>query len=274
MTRRMTRRLILILGDQLTPRIAALDGADPARDVVLMAEVRAEAGYADHHKQKLALVFAAMRHFAAELRAAGWRVDYRPLTDDLPDLGRALADAVARHRPRMVIVTEPGEWRLWDAMQGWQAALGLPVLIRDDTRFLCSRDAFSNWAAGRKTLVMEHFYRHMRRQTGLLMAAGNPAGGRWNFDAENRQPPQDSLFCPRRRRARMIPSPPGCLTWSPANTPTISAVCAPSNGRSRAPGPRRRGMRFCAMPCPILAAIRMRCWPGGPGCITRFCRPI
>lgn len=196
MTRRMTRRLILILGDQLTPRIAALDGADPARDVVLMAEVRAEAGYADHHKQKLALVFAAMRHFAAELRAAGWRVDYRPLTDDLPDLGRALADAVARHRPRMVIVTEPGEWRLWDAMQGWQAALGLPVLIRDDTRFLCSRDAFSNWAAGRKTLVMEHFYRHMRRQTGLLMAAGNPAGGRWNFDAENRQPPQDSLFLP------------------------------------------------------------------------------
>ena len=66
-------RLILILGDQLSPGISSLRHADPARDTVLMAEVAAEAGYADHHKQKLVLVFSAMRHFAAELRAAGWR---------------------------------------------------------------------------------------------------------------------------------------------------------------------------------------------------------
>lgn len=72
------RRLILILGDQLTPRLSSFDGADPARDVVLMTEVTAETTYADHHKQKLALVFAAMRHFAGELRAAGWTVAIRP----------------------------------------------------------------------------------------------------------------------------------------------------------------------------------------------------
>ena len=192
----MSGRLILILGDQLSPAMAALAGADPARDVVLMAEVLAEARYVDHHKQKLALVFAAMRHFAEELRTAGWRVEYRRLDEGLPDLGTALEQAIARHRPAQVIVTEPGEWRLWQAMQGWGARFGLPVTICEDTRFLCSRTAFASWAAGRQTLVMEHFYRRMRRQTGLLMEGDQPAGGRWNFDAENRAPAQDSLFLP------------------------------------------------------------------------------
>ncbi|MBD3786771.1 MAG: cryptochrome/photolyase family protein [Sphingomonadales bacterium] len=192
----MSGRLILILGDQLSPAISSLAGADPARDVVLMAEVLAEARYVDHHKQKLALVFAAMRHFAKELRAAGWRVEYRRLDEGLPDLGTALEQAVARHDPAEVIVTEPGEWRLWQAMQGWSARLGRPVTLRDDTRFLCSRAGFAAWAKGRKTLVMEHFYRRMRRQTGLLMEGDQPAGGRWNFDAENRAPAEDSLFLP------------------------------------------------------------------------------
>ena len=192
----MTRNLILILGDQLSPGISALDGADPGRDIVLMAEVLAEARYVDHHKQKLALVFAAMRHFAQELRADGWRVDYRRLDDGLPDLAAAVEDAIARHAPDEIIVTAPGEWRLWQEMQGWRQRLGLPVTIREDHRFLCSREAFARWAAGRKTLVMEPFYRLMRRQTGFLMEGDQPAGGRWNFDAENRAPAQDSLFLP------------------------------------------------------------------------------
>ncbi|AUM75368.1 cryptochrome/photolyase family protein [Paracoccus jeotgali] len=192
----MTRRLVLILGDQLTPGISSLLGGDKSRDVILMAEVAAEAAYADHHKQKLALVFAAMRHFAQELRQAGWQVDYRKLTEGLPDLESALADAIAAHDPETVVITEPGEWRLWDTMQGWEARLHRPILIRDDSRFLCSRDAFANWAADRKTLVMEHFYRVMRRQTGLLMQEDQPAGGVWNLDAENRNPPRDSLFLP------------------------------------------------------------------------------
>lgn len=192
----MSGALILILGDQLSPGMSSLAGADPRRDVALMAEVLAEAHYVDHHKQKLALVFAAMRHFAEELRAAGWRVDYRRLGEGLPDLETALEQAIARHDPDQLIVTEPGEWRLWQAMQAWHARFGLPVTLREDTRFLCSRTDFAAWAEGRKTLVMEHFYRLMRRKTGLLMKGDQPAGGRWNFDAENRAPAQDSLFLP------------------------------------------------------------------------------
>lgn len=192
----MSRNLILILGDQLSPAISSLAGAERQRDVVLMAEVLAEARYVDHHKQKLALVFAAMRHFAEELRAAGWQVDYRRIDERLPDLEAALKAAIARHAPAQIVVAEPGEWRLWQAMQGWHARFGLPVTLCDDDRFLCSRAEFAAWATGRKTFVMEHFYRLMRRRTGLLMEGGQPVGGRWNFDTENRAPAQDSLFLP------------------------------------------------------------------------------
>jgi deoxyribodipyrimidine photolyase-related protein len=181
--------LRFILGDQLTREVAALDGLDPAQDVVLMAEVADETTYVPHHKQKIALILSAMRHFAAELRAEGIAVDYVRL-DDPVNTGSftgELLRAAARHGPERVVVTEPGEWRVLEMMRGWPSASGLPVEIREDRRFLCPRGRFARWAQGRRDLRMEFFYREMRRQTGLLMDGDEPVGGRWNFDAENRR---------------------------------------------------------------------------------------
>ena len=195
------RHLILILGDQLSPTLASLADADPARDVILMAEVMAEATYVRHHKQKIAFIFSAMRHFAEELRAQGFTVRYTCLDD--PDnagsLRGELRRAVEALQPEAVIVTEPGEWRLLDDMKGWRQLLALPVEIRPDARFVCSHAEFRAWAEARRELTMEFFYREMRRKTGLLMEGDQPAGGRWNYDADNRKPAQPDLLRPRRR---------------------------------------------------------------------------
>lgn len=188
----MTSRVILILGDQLSLSLAALREGDPAHDIVLMAEVAAEASYADHHKQKLALVFAAMRHFANELRSAGWHVIYRSIDENLPDLFTALRDT----SPKEVLLVAPAEWRLQDEAQGWHNRLDCPVTLLEDDRFLCTTKEFGRWADGRKQLVMEHFYRHMRRRTGLLMEGDQPTGGQWNYDADNRKPANNDLFLP------------------------------------------------------------------------------
>ena len=69
------------MGDQLTPAISSLRDASPAETILLMAEVAEEAGYVPHHRKKLAFLFSAMRHFAEEMRAQGWRVDYVRLDD-------------------------------------------------------------------------------------------------------------------------------------------------------------------------------------------------
>lgn len=191
--------LVFVLGDQLTPSLPALAGADPRTSVVLLAEVAAEANYVAHHRQKLVFVFSAMRHFAAALRRAGWRVDYVALddADNTGTLGGELERAVARHRPRRVRTTAAGEWRVRAMQRGWQRTLGVPVDIHPDTRFLCDEEAFAAWANGRRALRMEFFYRQMRRATGLLMDGEAPAGGRWNFDAANRRPaPRGARFEP------------------------------------------------------------------------------
>ncbi|NKC34219.1 cryptochrome/photolyase family protein [Falsiroseomonas selenitidurans] len=202
--------LRLVLGDQCSHAIAALAGIDPARDLVLLAEVRSECTYVPHHKQKIALVLSAMRHFAAALAARGLRVRHVALDD--PSNTQTLAGEVARaardHGAARIICTHPGEWRVLQDMRGWQDATGLPVEIREDGRFLCSLDRFRAWAAGRRQLRMEYFYREMRRESGLLMQGPDePAGGAWNYDAENRAALPAGTMPPTPRRF-----PPDALT--------------------------------------------------------------
>jgi deoxyribodipyrimidine photolyase-related protein len=190
--------LRFVLGDQLSRGLSALSDLDREADVVLMAEVAEETTYVPHHPKKVAFILSAMRHFAGALEQDGVTVDYVTL-DDPANTGSftgELTRAVARHRPDRVVVTEPGEYRVERAMSGWEADLGLPVEIRVDDRFLCSRQEFESWANGRKQLVMEFFYREMRKRTGILMDGKEPMGGEWNFDKENRKKPPKTLEVP------------------------------------------------------------------------------
>jgi deoxyribodipyrimidine photolyase-related protein len=184
-------RLVLILGDQLSEEIAALREADREADTVVMAEVMDEASYVPHHPKKIAFIFAAMRKFARRLGEEGWRVRYTRLDDpentgSIPgELIRA-ADATGASE---VLATEPGEFRLIAALE----ECPVPVHQFPDGRFLCSHAEFEDWAGGRKELRMEWFYREMRRKTGLLMEGDKPAGGKWNYDHENRKPAPDEV---------------------------------------------------------------------------------
>jgi deoxyribodipyrimidine photolyase-related protein len=194
--------LRVVLGDQLSNDLPALSDLDPKRDVVLMMEVRDEGTYVPHHKQKIVLILSAMRLFADELRSRGVTVDYVTL-DDPANTGSFTGEvkrAVARHRPDRIVATEPGEWRVQTAIEVWSAMFGVPVEIREDTRFFASRARFRAWAKGRTTWRMEHFYREMRREHGLLMDEGRPAGGEWNYDAENRKRLSARVSLPERRR--------------------------------------------------------------------------
>ena len=190
--------LRVVLGDQCSAGLSALEGLDAAEDVVLMAEVMAECTYVKHHQKKIVLVLSAMRHFAAALRARGVRVDYVALDDpaNTQSLRGEVVRAVGRHGVVEVVATECGEWRLDQDMRGWEAAVGVAVDIRDDTRFLCRKREFRAWAAGRRGLRMEFFYREMRRRYGVLMDEGAPAGGQWNYDPENRKPLPKGLVPP------------------------------------------------------------------------------
>lgn len=191
-------KLCLILGDQLSRSLSSLEDLDPERDQILMCEVRDEATYVKHHKKKIALIFSAMRHFAKELVDDGYRVCYVKY-DDPNNTGSLLGEVTrlaSENTFSEIVITASGEFRLQTQMANWAVKLKLPVLIKEDRRFLCSPEEFAAWAKGRKQLRMEYFYREMRRKHSILMNHNEPIGGQWNFDAENRKPPASGLQVP------------------------------------------------------------------------------
>ena len=196
------KTLRLILGDQLSDSVSALADLDVAGDVVLLAEVRDEATYVKHHKQKIALVFAAMRQFGIRLAARGATVRYVRIDDpaNAGSIAGELDRAIRALKPDRIVMTECGEWRLAEALAAWAEESPIPVERRDDDRFICSHRRFQRWAEDKRQLRMELFYREMRRETGLLMDGDQPEGGRWNFDTENRKRLPKGLATPARQR--------------------------------------------------------------------------
>ncbi|MDM7860863.1 cryptochrome/photolyase family protein [Alteromonas sp. ASW11-36] len=192
--------LRLVLGDQLSRSISCLQGIDKKRDIVLMAEVKSEATYVKHHKQKIAFLFSAMRHFAKSLKDDGFNVlyiDYHH-DDNRGSLEAQVIWALEQHDLDEVIVTHPGEYRLWQAMCEWEKSLGVTVSMQEDNRFLVPQSFFDDWAKGKKQLRMEFFYREVRKHTGYLVNDGEPEGGKWNYDAQNREPMPSDKDVPAR----------------------------------------------------------------------------
>ena len=183
------RRLVIVLGDQLSPGGAALADLDLGQDRIWMCEAAAEATQVPSHKARTVLFLSAMRHFRDALLAAGLPVRYRALdTHGDATLGQGLRDDLRELAPAEVWVTRPGEHRVQAELEGVCAAAEVPLRVLEDDRFIATPGDFRAWAGQRKTLVMEHWYRHLRKREAVLMQGGEPVGGRWNLDTENRKP--------------------------------------------------------------------------------------
>ena len=193
------RTLVVVLGDQLDLDAAAFDGFDPEQDAVWMAEVNEESNHVWSGKQRIALFLAAMRHFAQALHAAGRPLHYTRLDD--PGNGGTLAAelqaAIEELAPQRLLMTAPGDWRVWQSLKAAAESSGRALEVCEDRHFYTTVREFSAHAKGRKALRLEYFYRALRQRHGVLMQdgkpeggklqGGQPVGGRWNFDADNRE---------------------------------------------------------------------------------------
>jgi deoxyribodipyrimidine photolyase-related protein len=191
------RHLVLVLGDQLDRQSAAFDEFDPAQDLLWMCEAAEESTHVWSSQQRIVIFLAAMRHFAAALREEGLPLQYEALSAEggAASLQAALALVLQQHRPQAVVLVQPGDWRVQQALRAAVAEAGVALHEREDRHFLCSSAQFASHARGRKQLRMEYFYREMRRRHHVLMEAGEqgkkdsatPSGGEWNYDADNRE---------------------------------------------------------------------------------------
>jgi len=199
------RASVWILGDQLLAQHPALAAAeqDHARENlrVVLVESAARARRLPYQRKKLVLLFSAMRHYAEALREQGYAVDQI----QAPTFLDGLQQHVVAWRPERLFGMAASEWRGREFQQAQLAdSLDVPVTVVPNTQFLVGRfDPYPD-AEPDKRIVMEHFYRRMRRHFAILMTPeGEPVGGRWNYDAENRkrlprdaQPPPVPAFPP------------------------------------------------------------------------------
>ena len=182
------RSLIFILGDQLNLDAPAFEKGEKDRDIVVMAEASAEVERYPNHIQRVVLFFSAMRHFREQLVDDGWQVVYQEIGDKgaIHGLVDFLAEQIRDKKPEGLVLTEPGRYDLEQEILELAQHENISIDIRSDTHFFCSRKDFREWAEGRKSLVLEYFYREMRKQTGYLMSGHDPEGGEWNYDQDNR----------------------------------------------------------------------------------------
>ncbi|MGD2113351.1 MAG: cryptochrome/photolyase family protein, partial [Gammaproteobacteria bacterium] len=154
---------------------------------VLMAEVREESTHVWSHKARIVLFLSAMRHFRDRLEARGVTVRYLALErHSHRTLAAALAAVLREVRPQVVGMLPAGEVRVQAAIEATAERAGVPLEIAEDPHFLVNGKTFSDWLARRRQPRLEHFYRVVRRRTGILMREGRPLGGKWNYDAANR----------------------------------------------------------------------------------------
>ncbi|MFG0259933.1 MAG: cryptochrome/photolyase family protein, partial [Phycisphaerales bacterium JB041] len=189
MSRSRVRQLAVILGDQLDLSYPEVLGLDPELDRLFMVEVAEASRSPASSIIRTATFLAAMRHHAARLRGSGWRLDYVRLDDEAntQSFEGEFIRAIKRLRPDSVVMVEPGSFAADRSVRSACAAAGVDLEITPDPHFLCSTSEFTDWARRRKSLTMEYFYRRMRKEHDILMDEGEPVGGVWNFDKENRK---------------------------------------------------------------------------------------
>ncbi|MDQ6655103.1 MAG: cryptochrome/photolyase family protein [Verrucomicrobiota bacterium] len=178
---------VWILGDQLSPEHAGLAATAPGESRVLLVESKARGTSLRYHQLKLVLVYSAMRHFARDLEARGWDVDYQ-LIEETGTFEDGVRRHLQKHRPAKLVMAEPNSFPETEAVGKLARKLKTPLEIIPTGQFLLSRAEFRSWAGGQRRLVMENHYRGMRKRFGWLIEPdGTPTGGAWNFDAENRE---------------------------------------------------------------------------------------
>lgn len=180
------RRLFVVLGNQLFPPARL---PKQAGNTIFMAEDVGLCTYVRHHQQKIVLFLAAMRSYADELRAAGFKVVYHTLE---PDSGlsyeQRLEAAVGETGATEIIHFEIEDKAMETRIIDFAEAAGLSRTEIPSPMFLCSRETFSAFAASRSQLLMAEFYKGQRKRLDILVDGdGRPQGGQWSYDADNRK---------------------------------------------------------------------------------------
>jgi len=181
------KTLRLLLGDQLNSEHSWFDEINP-NVIYVMAEMRQETDYVKHHIQKVVAFFLAMRNFSKVLVNKGHQVVYYKISDanNPHNLEQLILDLVENNKIKQFEYQFPDEYRLDEQLKAICEKLSIPTKAVESEHFYTSRNELADFFKGKKQLLMESFYRMMRKKHDVLMVGDQPLDGKWNFDYNNR----------------------------------------------------------------------------------------
>ena len=183
----MGKNFYIILGNQLfDPKLLKKNNCNE----VFMAEDFGLCREFKYHKSKIYLFLAAMREYRDELLKNSIKVNYFELdqrTDELEYVD-FLIDFLKNKKIQEINIYEiedkPFELKFLKKLAQNQ----IEVKITKSPMFLFSREEFIEMAKGKKTYRMASFYQKARKKLNILIdETGNPVGGKWSFDEDNRK---------------------------------------------------------------------------------------
>ncbi len=212
-------KTLWILGNQLNKNLDGFKEIDPAKDVVLLIESKERSQWRKVHKQKLVLIFSAMRHFARELKEAGYIVDYRE-ADSFTD---GLTEHFKKYNSSTCVIHEPTDYfvrRLFDFVEDGKGKNSNSIAEKNNGRasrkiferdfnkifetidlkvlgenplFLVGKKEWPKYLPKKESWKQEKVYQRLRKEHNILMNGDRPLGGKWSYDGENRKPPKEGL---------------------------------------------------------------------------------
>lgn len=182
------KKLRLILGDQLDLQHSWFQEYDE-NTIYVMAEMRQETDYVKHHIQKVVAFFLSMRNFYTTIKDLGHQAIYFQITNGTnpQDLEKIIALCIEKYQIEKFEYQFPDEYRLDAQLKKICSKLKIASEAFDSEHFYTTRNELSTFFEGKKLLLMENFYRNMRKKHHVLMDGSTPVGNQWNFDANNRK---------------------------------------------------------------------------------------
>ena len=184
----MKKTLRLILGDQLNSNHSWFKSVDDSVTYVMM-EIRTETDYTQHHIQKVVGIFAAMRNFAQQLKSNNHNLIYFHLNDEnnLQSFQSNIQSLISKHQFTNFEYQLPDEYRVDEDLKQLCNAISISSISVDSEHFFTTRTELGAFFEGKKTFLMESFYRAMRKKHDVLMEGDQPLTGKWNYDSDNRK---------------------------------------------------------------------------------------
>lgn len=156
------------------------------------------------HQQKLVLHRASMQAYARELSDKGHDLVYLESPAGNWIDSAALLDEALPKKVNAVHLSDVEDDVLRRRIERFAKERGIELVVHPSPNFLSPPDFLEQHIGNRKKPFMANFYKAQRQRMGILLdGEGEPAGGKWSFDEDNRKklpkghvPPPEPMQAP------------------------------------------------------------------------------